>query len=367
MLSGAQSLSARQAVHREYLRCLVGAVLGVLVTALVCRSLTSAASPVPWIVAPMGASAVLMFLTPGSPLAQPWPVIGGNTVSTFVGAACFLFIPDGAIAAAAALGLAMGVMFLLRCVHPPGGAAAMLAALTGPDWSFALFPILSNSVLLIVVAVVYNRSTGRQYPCAFKAPFPVSVGSVSAGLGMEGQPQGMHEVAARSSDSFSNIGRAGCDQLKLHESPAKNLRTTDIMVRTVVAVQYDTSVQESWRLMRASHVKALPVVDHARRIVGIVTISDFLKYAGAQRNLRVPARLGRLLRPGSQARAHRHEVAGQIMTRAVVCTQAEASLAEVARLFNEHGHRHIPVIDAELRLVGMATQANMLEALVRLH
>jgi CBS domain-containing membrane protein len=60
--------------------------------AFVCLGLTAAAAcaflplapGLPSIVAPLGASAVLVFAVPASPLAQPWPVIGGNTISALV-------------------------------------------------------------------------------------------------------------------------------------------------------------------------------------------------------------------------------------------------------------------------------------------
>ena len=67
--------------------------------------------------------AVLLFAAPASPLAQPWSVVGGNTLSTLVGVACVLLIPDPVAAAAVAVALAIAVMFALRCLHPPGGAA----------------------------------------------------------------------------------------------------------------------------------------------------------------------------------------------------------------------------------------------------
>jgi CBS domain-containing membrane protein len=48
----------------------------------------------PWFVAPMGASAVLLFAVPASPLAQPWSIIGGNLVAATVGVACARWIPE---------------------------------------------------------------------------------------------------------------------------------------------------------------------------------------------------------------------------------------------------------------------------------
>lgn len=73
-----------------------------------------------WLVAPLGASAVLVFAVPASPLAQPWSAVSGNTLSTLVGVACVLAIPDPVAAAAVAVALAIGVMFALRCPASAG-------------------------------------------------------------------------------------------------------------------------------------------------------------------------------------------------------------------------------------------------------
>jgi CBS domain-containing membrane protein len=81
------------------------------------------------LVAPMGASAVLLFAVPASPLAQPWSIVGGNLVSATVGVACATWISDLVDAAALAIALAICAMFALRCVHPPSGAVALTAVL----------------------------------------------------------------------------------------------------------------------------------------------------------------------------------------------------------------------------------------------
>ena len=110
---------------RERLRVIAGAALGMLVTALTCQSIgTTAGSGWPWLVAPMGASAVLVFGVPTSPMAQPWAVVGGNMLSALVGIACARWIGQPALAAALAVAGAMALMFALRCLHPPGGACA---------------------------------------------------------------------------------------------------------------------------------------------------------------------------------------------------------------------------------------------------
>ncbi|RYF58912.1 MAG: hypothetical protein EOO29_49570, partial [Comamonadaceae bacterium] len=83
---------------RERLRAIGGAALGLLFTALACRAFAGELMPgdTGWLIAPLGASAVLVFALPASPLAQPWAVLGGNTVSALVGIACARWLPDPA-------------------------------------------------------------------------------------------------------------------------------------------------------------------------------------------------------------------------------------------------------------------------------
>lgn len=60
------------------MRSAVGALIGILFTGTMMKMVPGAATLIPLLVAPMGASAVLLFAVPASPLAQPWSIIGGN-------------------------------------------------------------------------------------------------------------------------------------------------------------------------------------------------------------------------------------------------------------------------------------------------
>lgn len=140
-------------------------MVGVLLTAWLSRWWAGGGGSGPWMVASLGASAVLVFGMPSSPLAQPWPVLGGSTLSAVVGGLCSALIPDPVWAGAVAVGLAIALMVPLRCLHPPGGAMALYVVLTAGDgWHLAAFPILFNVLVLLVAAVVYNGLTGRRYP-----------------------------------------------------------------------------------------------------------------------------------------------------------------------------------------------------------
>src|SRR5688572_3345299 len=115
---------------RERVRVCIGALIGIGVAALLTHLLVPAGSPTPWLIAPMGASAVLVFGVPASPMAQPWSVVGGNTISALMGVLASMWIPEPHVAAAVAVSAAIGAMFLFGCLHPPGGASALLMVLT---------------------------------------------------------------------------------------------------------------------------------------------------------------------------------------------------------------------------------------------
>lgn len=150
---------------RERARIALGAALGVLLAALLARWWSHAHPGGHWMVASLGASAVLVFAMPSSPLAQPWPVLGGNTLSVWVGLACAALVPEPAVAAALAVAAAVLVMVPLRCLHPPGAAMALFVVLNpGEDAHLLLFPVLFNVLVLVLVGIAYNNATGRSYP-----------------------------------------------------------------------------------------------------------------------------------------------------------------------------------------------------------
>lgn len=157
------------------------------------------------VVASMGASAVLLFAVPHGQLSQPWPVIAGHGLSALVGVLCARYIPHQAVAGACAVGLAIGVMHQFKCIHPPGGATALMAVIGGPDirdlgFRFVLFPILTNALMMVGLAVLLNLCfRWRRYP-AFLTHRPRRPKGA--------KPEPTHEeivAALRSLDSFVDI------------------------------------------------------------------------------------------------------------------------------------------------------------------
>jgi len=156
----------------DRLMACLGALIGIGLTALICGLAFNGTSGhlVPLLVAPMGASAVLLFAVPASPLAQPWSIIGGNTLSALIGISVVRLVPDTTMAAALAVALAIAAMSLCRCLHPPGGAAALTAVLGGPavlasGYMFAFIPVCLNSTLLVLTGYLFHKLSKRHsYP-----------------------------------------------------------------------------------------------------------------------------------------------------------------------------------------------------------
>jgi CBS domain-containing membrane protein len=157
------------ATLRDRLFACIGALIGVALTSVVSAMALDGSAPLPLLVAPIGASAVLVFAVPASPLAQPWSVLGGNVVSALVGVTAARFVPIPYLAVGVAVGGAILAMSLLRCLHPPGGAAALTAvigghAVLGAGYAFPFVPVGINSLILILTGIAFHRASGHSYP-----------------------------------------------------------------------------------------------------------------------------------------------------------------------------------------------------------
>ncbi|MBV8605673.1 MAG: HPP family protein [Pelomonas sp.] len=347
---------------RERLRAMLGGLLGIAFTALLSLALHGT-GPGAWLVAPIGASAVLVFAVPASPLAQPWSVIGGNTLSALVGASCALWVHDPAWAGAVAVGLAIGVMFALRCLHPPGGAAALLSALGAVKLGFVLFPVLVNCLLLVLAGMVYNGLTGRRYPHGQTAPAAKGEAERFAAADLDAALAHYNQVVDISRDDLEELLHHA--EAAAYQRSFGALRCADIMTREPLAVEFGSSLEEAWTLLQGHHVKALPIVDRARRVIGIVTPADFLRHAAAEGAGAFGGRLRAFVRPSGQTHGDKPEVVGQIMSAEVRSVAADRRVSELVPLYAESGHHHLPVVDAERRLVGVLTQSDLIRALHR--
>lgn len=363
----------------EWLRAGLGALFGIAVAGAVSRAVMGSTSDLPLLVAPVGASAVLLFGVPGGPLAQPWSLLAGNLISAVVGVACARWIPWPLWAAALAVGGAVGLMFALRCVHPPGGAVALTAVIGGPaihalGFGFALVPVGINSLFLLGAALLFNNITRRRYPhVAAPQVHPHRTADLPASDRLRFQPEDLDRALARHRELL-DISRDDLDALFLDaETHAYHRRfgqisCADIMSRDVISVEFGTPLQEAWALMERHRLQALPVVDRARRVIGMVTREDFLRQAGlsdiAGLGL-LGLRLRALLAPVTALHTEQPQVAGQIMSTDAAPVAMERPIADLVPLLADRGIHHLPVVDGDQRLVGVVSQSDLIAALYR--
>lgn len=347
---------------RERWRIVVGAFLGILLTGVLCHFAGGPSTAgLPWLVAPLGASAVLVFGVPSSPLAQPWSVVGGNTLSALVGIACARWIGPPELAAAVAVGGAIALMLALRCLHPPGGASALMMVLGGiTNPLFALYPVLLNSTLLALAGMAYNHATRRAYPHRQQSFRESGYGAArTADADLDAVLARYNQVLDISRDELQAL----LEQVKWQSYQRKlaGVRCADVMSRELVTVTHSTSLEQAWALLRERRIKALPVVDADFRVVGIVTLADFMRAAQVQGYEGLDGKLGGLL--GTTGPSGKAPVVGQIMTRQVRVAGLQRYLVDLVPLFGGSGHHHIPIIGEDGRLAGIITQSDMVAAL----
>ena len=361
---------------RERLRACAGTLLGIFLTAIASRLILGPDAGLPMLIAPMGASAVLMFALPSSPLAQPWPVLGGNIVSAAIGVLCARWIPDPVTAASFAVPGAIAAMFALRCLHPPGGAIALTAVLGGPaihaaGFGFVLAPVAVNSLLLLATALLFNNATRHRYPHAHHADagkhntadaLPTNrIGFTPEDL--DAVLDKYNEVLDVDRDDLATLFKQA--EMQAYRRRYEEITCADIMSRDLVTVEYGTALQEAWSLLRKHKVKALPVVDRARRVIGIITFVDFMKNANLDVYEGFDAKLRRFIRRTRNLHSDKPEAVGQIMTRHVRTVSEDMHIVELVPLLSDMGLHHVPVLDSERRLAGMITQSDLIAALYR--
>jgi CBS domain-containing membrane protein len=360
---------------REQARSALGAAIGLGLTALLSFAALGANMNAVFLIAPMGASAVLVFAVPASPLAQPWSVVGGNLVSALVGITCAHFIALPMLAAPLAGSLAIVAMFFMRCLHPPGGAVALTAVLAGPavhaaGYWFALSPVALNSSLLVLAGLVYNNISGRRYPHIAHSPMqnvhdtrdPAPTGRIGfSNDDLDAVLKRYGQVLDVSRDDLESI----ILQTEMHAYGRRFgvITCADVMSKDVITLEFSTELAQAWRLMRHHQVHALPVLNSARRVIGIVTQNDFLRQGELDDYHTYAERFRRFIQRSLKTHSDKPEVVGQIMSMKVRTVRDDSPIVELVPLMANAGMHHIPVVNLENRFVGIVTQSDLVAAL----
>lgn len=318
-----------------------GALVAVSVTGVIGVLVLGSSAALPFIVAPVGASAVLVFAVPASPLAQPWPVIAGNVVSALLGVGVRELVDGPVIAAGLAVGGAIALMSALRCLHPPGGAAALTAvvggsAITDAGPMFALLPVGLNSLVLVAVGWLFHRFSRHSYPHRAR---PVDPAERRSRFRAEDVDKALASIGETFDIDRSDISlllrEVETQALVRHHG---DLTAAEVMSRDPVLVRVGDTPARARALLLRHDVRALPVLDPDGTVVGTVGLRDLARSDGS--------RLSELASPAATA-------------------TADIPVAALSRILTDGVTHAVVIVDEERTLRGVVTQTDLLVALCR--
>ena len=330
----------------EALRAGLGAGVGLFLTGLM-----AAALHVPsFLIAPLGATAFLLFAVPNSPLAQPYAAVVGNSLSALTALCVIRLIADPHLAAAVAVTFAVLVMAATRALHPPGGAVALLVALqtrpgTPAGFDFALAPVLLDTVMLVAAAIVWNSATGRKYPFRqppVTGPHGTSDPAPERRLGLS--PDDLLQLLQRlnlsanigAEDLARLIGQAEAEATARHLG---GLKAADIMSRDLLTVSPGDHPLKLTAIFRAHGFKTLPVVAADGHYLGVLSQADLLGISDESDN------------------------ADHLMSTAFATARPDTPVATLLALLADGAQQAVPVLNG-VQLVGLVTRTDMIGALV---
>jgi len=352
--------------HRERLLSGLGGIFAIFLTTLIAHHYIGGVTP-PLMLASMGASTVLLLGAPHSPLSQPWAFAGGHLVSAFVGITCATTIPNLYLAAGLSVGLSISAMYYLRCLHPPGGATALLTVIGDQKihalgFHFMLLPVLTNVAILLAVALIINNLIpGRRYPANLTLHGKAdahpgnSLSPVKLSFDREDLLAAMREMDGYIDISGEDLTRIyGLATLHAHQRGFGGMRLGDIMTREVVTATADTDIRSLWALMNKHGIRGVPITDQDGKVAGMVTIVDFLNAVDWRICESIVQRMKHLFSRKSPPTVKR------IMSTPVISARVDMPLTDAFLIFSEHGINHLPVTEADGRLIGIVTRLDLL-------
>ncbi|KFX69596.1 hypothetical protein TMS3_0108725 [Pseudomonas taeanensis MS-3] len=349
---------------KEWVRAALGASLGILLSALLCRQLFGSEITLQ-LIGPLGASAILLFAVPSGPLAQPWSIVGSYFTATLVALAMVHFFSPSVTSASLAVGISLVLMCPLRCLHPPGGAVALCVMLGGPSTLdmgvMLLYPVLLNALCLLGCALLYNNLTRVRYPKSHV--------SASTDLHHTQDPPPQQRVGITSGDLDQALAEMGAFVDVTREDLELIIRATEknalrrsmgdiqagqIMSRDVQCATPETTLKQALRMLKHHHLKTLPVLDEERQLVGIASLSDLIGHPLGAGRRTILRRLG----------LGRDQLLQQVMSSPVTCVDSSTHVVELIPLLSGEGLHCLPVLE-QGELVGVVTQTDVIAALHR--
>lgn len=351
----------------------IKSALGTAIGVGLVLSVTYVLSEHHWMIAAVGATAIILFLMPQSPMAQPWSVFGGYLLSGGIALVVTSITTNSILGICISVALIVALMIVLKCIHPPAGAIAIFVAVQETDGmnanSEVMGGIILSAALILLVATIINKILGRQYPQCL----PVQSINVHK---TENEPPTIrtgithHDLDYALKKHGTYVDAQETELIDLYEtaidhafSRKMNTLCGDIMAKDVIWINEEDSLLKAWSLLHKHKIKALPVVNAEKRVIGIVTIADFLKAIAAKSHNPISSLEG-LLSGNTRSDTNMNKV-GEVMTKNVLTEKEVTPISTLVKKLSDLGIRHVPILNAEEELVGMISQSDLIASMYK--
>lgn len=145
----------------------------------------------------------------------------------------------------------------------------------------------------------------------------------------------------------------------------------EIMTAPAISVGPETKLEEVVNLMAEHNISGVPVIDGEGKVVGIISETDIVNYAGKTQVIRFLSPSGWICPYGERTDGMMYrrgfELLGRtaaetIMARKVITVGEDTTGLEIARIMNRRKINRVPVIDGEGRLRGLITRADLVRS-----
>ena len=362
---------ASRASWKELIRSCIGAGLGLALAGMLVGMVDHFVPHALFLFAPLGATAVLVFAVPSSPLAQPWNCVVGNTAPALYALLLLWAFPtlSQTSMAALAVGGAIAIMLALRALHPPGGAVALLTVLSAeqllPMGWYLLVPMAALSAVLVAVGVLYHRACGRPYlhqpPQIAKAQRPATQLALSE--------QDLEQLLQRFDQSYNLTPDDLGALLAAAEEEAIKRRFAavscgEVMSAKLLTISPQTPLEEVAELFHRHLIKSLPVVDEQGQLIGRVLRADLFDWLWQGHRAHQQQSLWQRLKPGRNPK--KQPVAQNLMRAPELCVQESTPVGDLLHELASHTVQFIAV-QRESVLVGVITSSDVIRTLLMLN
>lgn len=336
---------------KDIIRGAVGAGIAIFLCTIIFQYLPHPDNTGLYLVSSFGAMAVLMFITPNSPLAQPFSAMIGMIVAPLTAMIVLQFVPPP-FADGLAVTVAIAVMLALRALHPPAAGLALLVVLQHKigsplGYGFILMPVALITCLMVACAMIWNKMFSIAYPVPALDTAPPPSPSPVQNANLSEQDMIDLLLAQKLSTNVATADVAGLVQAATTRYQQLLLQRTTvdkIMTQAPETVKPDAPLSQVVGQMAERAIKSLPVIDGSGRFLGLINNHDAM-VALADVLSNHPERA-----PETFAR--------QLIDRTIAPVAPDTTVSEIVPRLHTRGAHAIPVLDND-KLVGMVSRTDL--------